>query len=640
MNVKDQQFKIDQAKLRYNEAQEDLRHSYEKDLNNVKETFNNRSLKQSKNFDEQKNKLEIQNEVNKEHYSEKTTDAINKGQEEFKNRLKDNITRFENEKSKTRNDLNDKLSQVSESYKKSFAENDRYQDQVKKSMNERYTEANKRYQEGFNEQISKIDEKSKNEITSAKNQDRSERIVLGKNHSNELENLRSTSSEQKYKEISRLRDDNENLRTTLERENLQLKERQDERVSDLFKIKENEGLETQKNYENLQESLKKKNSESQERQNLAHKMESKELERTFNENTKNIQRISDQKIKGGTQTSSLQDELKQTRNSYENRIQSVKDELARSGKLNNEKEIEIDQSYRNEMKQLKDSNRDNLSKAENEASETLKQTMYKNREKNNLLMDKFQKDSSTQKLETEAKISNANEQGQNRLKDQRVEFGRVVNTLNEKNIETINTLKDEYSKDKSVYIEKTKKDFNQEKVAMKNEFNHQNSMRNLLYEQKLSDLEKQTQKMVDNYENKISQIARKAENEIEVLKSTSAERQYKEDQATQVALDTIVNENDIELTQLREKYERMIAKDRVMGEQQSNRMIQKYEDQLNRERLDSKKELSIRMSEAQAQFERLFKSSELEKQTLISQYEQRMENMRLASLAQENSKKA
>ena len=47
----------------------------------------------------------------------------------------------------------------------------------------------------------------------------------------------------------------------------------------------------------------------------------------------------------------------------------------------------------------------------------------------------------------------------------------------------------------------------------------------------------------------------------------------------------------------------------------------------------------MRLGEAQSQFERLFKSSEMEKETLRSQYEQRMENMKLASLSQVPSKK-
>ena len=506
MDVKEQNAKVDQARLRFNEAREDLRQSYDKNLKDTKETFETRAEKQAENYDYHKSKLEEQNKINNEHYSEKTKEAITKSQEDFKARLRENISKFEVDKNKTRNELSDKLANVSEAYKKSFAENDRYQTQVKKSMGDRYSAANKKYQEAFNNQVSNLEAKSKYEVQSVRDHDRSERMELSGKHTNELEDLRNTSSEEKYKEISRLRDDNENLRTTLERENLQLKDRQDERVSELMRLKDKEGLETKKNYQNLQQEIRKKNLEGQERQNQAHKSESKNLEKTFNENVRNIQRVADQKVKGGTQASNLQDELKQTKLAYENRLKSVRNEIDKNNMSNLEKEQKIDANYREQARMTQEENRGSLSKLESEANETLKESMYKNREKNNLLMDKYKTETSHLRKDAEDKLTATTEQNNSKLKDQRVEFGRVVNTMNEKNIETINTLKDEYSKDKTVYIEKSKKDFNEEKVAMKNEFNRQNSLKEVVYEQRLIEMEKQTSKIIENYENKLSQI--------------------------------------------------------------------------------------------------------------------------------------
>ena len=44
-------------------------------------------------------------------------------------------------------------------------------------------------------------------------------------------------------------------------------------------------------------------------------------------------------------------------------------------------------------------------------------------------------------------------------KEQRIEFGKFINNLNEKKTEEISSLKDEFSKDKTNFMEKTKKDF-------------------------------------------------------------------------------------------------------------------------------------------------------------------------------------
>ncbi len=640
MDVNDASMKVDQARNRYREAQEELKENYDKDLKNVKENFDAKVVKQSKTYGNQRLELEDQNKINNEHYTEKTRSAISQNQEEFKTKLKDNVSKFEQDATQTKNELTDKLSSISDSYKKSFAENERFQNQVKKTMGERYTNANKQYQSDFNTQVADIDSRSKKQNIDNRAFDRKERLETSKKHFDEIENLRSSTGEQKFKEISRLRDDSENLRTTLERENSLLKDRQEERVGDLLKLKKEESETTQKNYASLQDSVKKKNNELQVKQNLDHKLESKELEKKFNDDIRNIQSIANQKVNGGTQVDTLNDELKNTKDSYESRLGLMKDELGRSQVMGRDKEEAIDQTYRDQIKQMKSSNRENLAKTENESKKSLQEYMVQSREKNNILEDHFKADNMQLKTEGEQKITRATNQSESKVKDQRVEFGRVVNTINDKNMETINALKDEYSKDKTQYIEKTKKDVNDEKVAIKSQLIKHNALKETLYEQKLNEMEKQTGKIIENYENKIAQIVRKAEVEVDSIKTREAERKFKEEKLNKTTMENVQRQQEAEMFQTRDKYERMIAKDRVITDYKTNTLVQKYEDQLTKERVEHQKELSMRLTEAQTQFDRLYQSSEADRENLRIQYEQRMENVKLAALAQENSKKA
>ncbi len=637
MDVRDQSNAVAKAKDRYREAQEDLKASYDKNLDQMKQTFDAKAAKQSKNYDAHKTELEENNRVNNEIYTEKTKTAINKGQEEFKNRLRENTNRFEQERNGAKNELTEKLSSLSDSYKKSFDENNRYQEQIKKSMGERYTNANKRYQEDFNKQITDMTDKSARVNMENREEDRNERIALQGKHSNDLENMRSNASEQKYKEISRLKNDTENLRTTLSRDNQMLKDRQEERVADLFKMKGKETSDGQKNFENLTKELRNKNVNAQEKEALAHKKESKDLEAKFNEDVRNIQSVANQKIKGGTTADNLNDELKQTKTSYENRLQAARDEITRNNSLNSEKEEVIDSAYREKMKSMKLAGIEALNKKETEASDTLKKSVYDNREKNNALIDRYKAENNNLKKSGDDHLAHATEQSKNRIKEQRVEFGRVVNTMNDKNMETINSLKEDFSKDKTHSIEKSKKDFNDEKIAMKNDFNRQVTVRDSLYEQKLQELEKQTNKIIDNYENRIASLARKAENEVNTIKTAENERKMKEAVANKQEVENLRAQNDAEVAQMRDKYEGKIARDRAVTDSQTNKLVQKYEDLIGRERTEHQKEMSVKVGEAQAQFERLFKASELEKDTLRNQYEQRMENMKLAALATDSS---
>jgi hypothetical protein len=639
MDVRDQAIKIDKARDQYREAQEELKGSYDKNLKQVKDTFEGKLEKQSKNYDIHKTKLEEDNQISNQVYSEKTRNAINSSQEDFKNKLRENGAKFEKERSSSKSELNEKLSNLSESFTKSFDENNRFQDQIKKSMGERYNSANKRYQSEFNDQISNMDAKFKSESSASRAAEQKDRLGLIQKNSEELENLRSNSNEQKFKEVSRLKNDSENLRTTMGRENQLLKDRQDERVAELFKLKGKESEDGMKVFQNLQKNIREKNLQSQEKQNTSHTKESKELETKFNEDVRNIQKIATQKIRGGTSADTIGDELKQTKMSYENRLQTARDELSRNSMHSIEKEESIDNTYREKLKEMKTAGVENVAKKDAEANDTLKKTVKDFRDKNTLMEDNFKTENGTLKRESEDRLSNVALDSKNKIKEQRVEFGRVVNTLNDKSMETINALKEDFTKDKSTSIEKSKKEFNEDKVAMKNEFVRQNSLKETLYEQKLAEMEKQTNKVIENYENRISQIVKKADTEVTSIKTKEEIRKLKDDQANKLAFDTIEQQNNNDLNQLRDKYVGVIAKNQAMTEQKTNAIVNKYESQLARERSDQQKELTVRLSEAQSQFERLYKNSEIEKETIRNQYEQRIENMKLASMTQDNLKK-
>ncbi len=637
MDVKDYSAKADQVRDRYRDAQEDLRTSYDKNVDDIKSTYEQKAKKQSKNYSEQKNNLEQQNLGNNDFYSNKTKETVERKQNDFKSRLKDNVSKFDEERNNTKLEFKDKLNNLSESYKKSSEESNQLNEQTKRIMGERYNAANKRYHDDFSEKLTNLEDKSKSQNVENRDHDKAERLGLTKKMGDNLDNLRATNSEQKFKEVSGLRGDIDNLRTSFDRERGMLVDQQDEKVSQLVQTKAQESQDSHKKFEDLQNNLRQKNLGDQERQARLHKKESKELSQTFNDDLR--QRVTDQKAKGGTQAGNLNDELKQTKNSLENRLASSRKNLDSVQTASTEKEDFIDKNYRDKIKEMKTSNMDLLEKKELAASETLKKSIYELEDKNNAIIDRYKGENNYLKNEGVEKISHMNDKNNGRIKEQRVEFGKVVNTINEKNMNTIASLKDDYSKDKSISIEKTKKDFNDEKVNLKTDFNRQIHMKESLYEQRLAEMEKQTGKIIENYENRISQIVRKSDKEVEVIRNTESERKNKEELAQKFLFDNIQKAHSTEVIQLRSRFENKVAKDRVLNDQQLNRIVQKYEDQLERERIDGQKTMTIRLSEAQARLERLFKSSEQDKENIRAQSEAKIENIKLASTSQENSKK-
>lgn len=627
------------ARDRFRETQKEMRNNYDKNLQEVKDNYEQKLEKQSKNYDEHKSRLEEESQINNTLYSDKTKSAINKGQEEFKTKLKENTLRFENEKNLTKNDFNEKLNNLSGAYKKSFEENDRYHDQVKKSLGEKYTFASKQSQDQFNKKIDSMAGKMNSEISKSREDEREDRIRLLDKNANELDDMRMNASDSKFKEVSRLKQDNEILRTTFESEKQNLRDRQEERAADLIKLKNKESNDGMKNFETLQQNIRQKNINEQEKMNSAHVEESKKMKKKFSDDIRNINNIAQHKIKSGSSSDSLIEELNQTKKNYEGRLAEAHEELNRNNQLNAEKEANSDLKFRDTIKEMKNSQIENQAKHELLANNNLNKSVNSNREKFSNLTEQFKVANNNYKKESDTNLSRVNRDSKTKMKEQRIEFGKLVNTINDKNIEMISSLKEDLTKDKSETIEKTKKVYSEDKLAMKDNFNRQTAIRDSLYEQKLADLEKQTSKIIDNYENRISQIARKAENEVESIKSREKARILKENQANALAFESLKNEKDNDISKMRDKYEGTIQRNQILNQQKTNSLLQKYEDKLVRERNDHQKEMSIRLGEARSQFEALYKSSELEKSTIRTQYEQRIENLKLNSLINDNSKK-
>lgn len=641
MDVKDYSQKLDQARSNYRSAQEDLRSSYNKSTDDMKESHDNKIEKLGKNYDSQKSKLEEQNLVNNDHYSTKTKNTIASEQDRFKNDIKKNSEKFDTDRNAMKSDFNDKLSNLANSYQKSTTENDRFHAQAAKTMGERYSKANEKYKNDFENKIGMLDDKAKSQFGDIKAGVKKDQVATDTEYQKNIENLRSTNQEQNFKAVSRLRNDNENLRTNFALEREAMTEQKESRINDVLKLKSQESEEGQKNFSNLQSEIRKKSIGEEERVKVGHQEESKALEKKFNEDLRNMQHITDQKIKGGNEVSKLKDENKNLTNSYENRLTKARSDAQKNMENTLSKEHENDELNRDKLKALKAQGTASLDKKESDLNAQHKKNFQDARDKTNALVDRYKTELGTSRVDTEEKLGKADSKSKTQLKDQRVEFGKFINSVNDKKMEEITSIKTEYSKDKSDFIEKSKRDFSEEKHMMKDGFNRQTSVKETLYESKLAEMEKQTNKIIENYENRIGQLARKAEKEVDSIKATEEERNLKEAQALKIANDTRQREHVLEIGNVRNKYERMIGKDRVINEQQTTQIVQKYEDQLERERTNHQKEISVRLSESQAQFERLFKASELEKETLRNQYEERMENMKLSAMSsQGNTKKA
>jgi len=97
-------------------------------------------------------------------------------------------------------------------------------------------------------------------------------------------------------------------------------EQKEARIKDVLNLKSRESEEGQKNFTNLQSEIRTKDLAAEERVKVEHQNESKGLEKKFNEDLRNMQYLTNQKIRGGNEVSTLKEDQKQLINSYEGRL--------------------------------------------------------------------------------------------------------------------------------------------------------------------------------------------------------------------------------------------------------------------------------------------------------------------------------
>lgn len=640
MDVKDYSQKASQIKERYQDAARDLRSSHERENDNLKETSEAKIKKQAAGYERDKQKMEEESRANNEYYTDKTRETIGRRQADYREKLNTATSKFDQEKNEMRQKYQDKLSDVTNTYQTSAKENNSLHDQSKRFMNERFLKSSGEMQEDYNSKINKFSKNAQHSIEKEKELDHEQRQDIATGYKGELDNLRSKAQEKNFKEVSRLNDDNEKLRTSFSRERGDANEQKDARINDILKQKTEESKHGQQKFAELRTKISDKEAIDQQQARDSKTKEAKDLEHKYNEDIKSIKRMANQKIQSNGETEGLQEDNKRLRTVYENRIQTLGKNIKVDTDRMSEKENQNVIDTRDKLANLKAKYNEEREVNDRVRDHEKNKEIQKLTDKNANAIDRYKDQTRIQNITSENYLEKKSKESKERLKEQRIEFGKVVNNITEKNSENLTSLKEDFAKDKTQIQLKNQLELSDEKRALRDRLQTALSQKDNLSQKKIDDIKKETDKMAENYEAKLEHISRENDKQMEMLKAVSEEKQIKQEQVASLELDMNKHEHELEMKTLRSRYERIIDKDRIVGEQQSGRIMQKYEDQLERERNAHQKEMSLRTNEAQAQFERLYKVAELEKETLKSQFEDRIENMRLASLEQVNSKKA
>ncbi len=144
-------------------------------------------------------------------------------------------------------------------------------------------------------------------------------------------------------------------------------------------------------------------------------------------------------------------------------------------------------------------------------------------------------------------------------------------------------------------------------------------------------LQKSQVKIIGQYEDKLARLEKKSHKELEKMKQMHAEESNTNRLSVKRQLGAKDRENEFEKVQIKTGYDKRLSRAKDTADKQLEQTVGHYEDLLTREREDGSRKFKTKVTEMQANYSKLYQQNELEKATMQQQFQDKIEELRMAN---------
>jgi hypothetical protein len=631
MEINDYSTRLAQARNKYNDSTVELRDTYNKDVDRLQDLHEAKEKKQAQNYTNSKNKLEQQQADYINEYNAKTSEAIEDRTSAFRKDLERERFSFNEDRNRIKEDFNRRLGELSDTYRVRENESNAYNEQRLKTTKDRYdkqvTRLNDQFQEDIDQVAYRADKSLKANTAQA---NREKRAIVSANELEKRELIKN-SNVAKTQMVDNHSKDIQNLRDTQAESVAQLKDYHEESADDLRKIKNNEQDVLQDNFRKLTDEISSRNQRKRKFEVKENELRAKNLEKQYADNMYQARREMNEKLKGGDRSDIVQKKLDHTVSSYEDRIKTIYDKVEDDNFNQQIDKERMADSFSATIKDLKFKGQQNLEEKDKVFREFRTNELAKVKDKSDIATAAFQKEVANTEMRAEAQSLKDRAFNKKLITNQRKVFGETVNTLNEKNREALTQLQAEHSKEKTNFIEAARRQHHNELEETKYDMKRIMAQKEQSLMERNEQLIKNNEKTIALYESKLDRIEKKSHKELEKLKQMHAEQNDANKIAVKRLLDAKDREAEFEKVQIKTGYDKRLSRAKDMADKQIEKTVAHYEDLLTREREDSAKKFQTKVGNMQADYEKLYQQNELEKATMQQQFQDRIEELRMAN---------
>ncbi|MCF8060497.1 MAG: hypothetical protein K9K67_14440 [Bacteriovoracaceae bacterium] len=627
MEISDYNTRLAQTRNRYNEASQELKDNYNERVEDLEKLHDSKVKNQRETYLNQKNTMEEGAQERLERYDSNLKKALAERTERYNKNIEEKRKDFDHNRQKQMNDYNQKLSSISKSFDTANTEKDKLHAMYKDNIQERYEEGLSKRESQFNEKLGIQQNTAMDKLNQFRDQQNREKIEMITDHTNQKKQLVQDANISRNSANSRHQLDMERLRENAKQnENTQRNNFENANAS-LRKTKSEESEGQRITFEKLTNQIQDRNESEMQRLNRQNKTDKRDLENTFAKDRIQLERRTNSLLNEGSHNK-VETSRKALQAQHENQLGNLKKSIEENTYNNNLLNERLSRTHSGEIKNLEIFQNTELDKKNNEMRKLRQEEVGGLRDQFGSYQELMGKRNKNLERENEEQTVAARQKLVNTVARQRAEFGRTLNHINMSNQEAMADARVEMSEEQTKFIESTKRNVHNEMEDLKSDLNDVFARKEDSLQKKIEMSEKEQVALEDKYQKKLDTLQAKSAKELEQLKVFESERRKEDRRAAERQLDQQQREFQKTLMSLRREYDSRLDKTKANNDLHIAKLTERYENQISRERQESNAASQRAASMANANYNRLVDKTNMEKDTLINQYEVKISKLR------------
>ncbi|PIK16722.1 hypothetical protein [Halobacteriovorax sp. JY17] len=627
MDINDYSTRLSQARSNFRDAADELKDHYNTEVDDLSKNHEAVQEKQRNIYDKSKANFEQDVAATIENKNKEVKETMMQRTEQFRNQTAAQQEGFEHDREDIKRGFDDRLNYLKDSYNKDISSREQNYNARSESTEKRYDERIDSATKDFQNKITKIDDSTKEAVRSQKIDLDIEKKSQELRHKNEIADFVESGNSSRAKMVDKQQRDLQNLRNTQADELRNRGDHHAKTINSIYAQKNNEAEEMSSSFRKLTDDINDRNTNNNEQMAKVSRDRISELERQYAQTNYQNKREMQEKLKGGSDLD--KDELKsaQLTQKFDTKLKNINeniDNMRYKDQLDKER---MATQFQNSTKERNLAQAKQIDNLEKESRDFKNKTMKENLERTDKVIGDYKSRLTKSELDNEQRAMKDRQVSNNRIQNQRQEFGRVVNQMSEMNLEAISELQDEHATEKTKFINDSRMAHHNEVENLKDDFNTRLSKREGSLNQRLDMKNKELDQTITRYEEKLTKLENESQAEISKIKSFEEERRIEDTREFKRQMRTMSDSFTKEKVALKDELDRKFLNEKHKSDVKLNEVVQKYETQLDMERNETRRNFKTKIKELESNYQRLADQSELEKDLIRNQFERRIEEM-------------